>query len=206
MAFRGRGRGGRFGGGRFGGGGGPCHAEKIKFELFPKIENLPDVQNVKEDRVSINWSYRLQMSWKLSPYNYKGVGNDTEGHESIDIERYSAKDSTKTRRKPSLSDCIKMTDEYVPAELAVRHQRGRKRVRWNQESDIQKLDIFEELEKKSKTENDKKEGDASEEDDDKVEEEEEEFSDNGDYDQNQDFDDDEDDFNMGDDNDDGPCY
>lgn len=39
------------------------------------------------------------------------------GHENIDIERYSAKDATKTRRKPSLSDCIKMTDEYVPAEL-----------------------------------------------------------------------------------------
>ncbi|XP_074345292.1 uncharacterized protein LOC141684278 isoform X2 [Apium graveolens] len=145
MAFRGRGR-----GGRFGGGGGPCHAEKIKFELFPKIENLPDVQNVKQDLVSFSWSYRLQMSWKLSPYNYKGVGNEIEGHESIDVERYSAKDSKKIRHKPSLSDYIRMTDEYVPAELAVRHQRGRKRVRWNQESDMQKLDIFEELEKKSK--------------------------------------------------------
>ncbi|XP_063938277.1 uncharacterized protein LOC108193907 isoform X3 [Daucus carota subsp. sativus] len=162
MAFRGRGR-----GGRFGGGGGPCHAEKIKFEHFPEIDNLPDVQNVKEERVLFFWSHRLQLSWKLSPYYYKGVGNDAE---------------------------------------AVKHQRGRKRVRWNQESDMQKFDIFENLEKKSKTEEDKKEGDAAEEEEEEdLEVEDEEFSD-GEYTQNIDFDDDEDDFNMADDHNDEPFF
>lgn len=34
---------------------------------------------MKEDRSAFYWSYRLQMAWKSSPYNYKGVGNDTEG-------------------------------------------------------------------------------------------------------------------------------
>lgn len=39
------------------------------------------------------------------------------GNGSTDIERYSNKDSEKTKQKAPLSHFIKTTDEYVPAEL-----------------------------------------------------------------------------------------
>lgn len=204
MSFRGRGRGGRYGGGGY------RHVIKSPFELFPKIEELPDVKNVKEELALVVWSTKLQKSWNLSPYYYEGVGKVAKGNASIDIEKYSDKDSEKTKHKAPLSHFIRMTDEYVPAELAEKQQRGRKRVRWNPESDIQRLDLFEKLEQKSqgqdgKGEKEKKEGEG-EEDDERIEEEEEEFSDDGDYNQNIDFDDDDDDFNMGDDNDDEAVY
>ncbi|KAL6335738.1 hypothetical protein AAG906_039501 [Vitis piasezkii] len=89
---------------------------------------------------------------------------------------------------------------------------NKRKVRWNPESDMQKLELFEKLEKKlegqdEKGGKEKKEGENEDEDDEGGEEAaEEEFSDDGDYNQNIDFDDDEDDFNMEDDNDDEATY
>ncbi|KAM7490565.1 hypothetical protein LguiA_033486 [Lonicera macranthoides] len=189
MAFRGRGR----GRGGFGGGGGFRAAKQVPFELFPEIADFPDAKSVKEEMALAIWSSKLQTFWNSSPYYYEGVGEAAKNNKSSD------KDSERTKPKPPLSHFIKMTDEYVPAELGERKEKhSRKKVRWNPESDQKKIDLFEKLEKKGqddKGEKEKKEGEDEEEDDEAAEEE-EEFSDDGDYNQNIDFDDDEDDFNI----------
>ncbi|TQD91319.1 hypothetical protein C1H46_023070 [Malus baccata] len=83
-------------------------------------------------------------------------------------------------------------------------QPGRKRVRWNPNSGLEKLDLFEKLEQRQ-GQNDtkeKKEGEGEDEDENEEEEEQEEedFSDD-DYYKGFDVDDDEDDYNMEDDGD-----
>lgn len=201
MAYRGRGR-GRFGGGR-------TFAKQEPFELFPDVE-LPLVRDVsKEERALVVWSSRLQNYWKSSPYYLKETNSSMS--QSIDIERFS--DQEKMKAKPtrdSFMQFLEANASNFPRELVAdsreERRRKRKRVQWNQESGLQKLDLFEKLEQKyqgqeEKGEKEKKEGEE-EEPDDGVEEADEEFSDDGDYNQNVDFDDDEDDFNMADDNDD----
>ncbi|XAR57698.1 hypothetical protein NMG60_11025941 [Bertholletia excelsa] len=209
MAFRGRGR-GRGGYGR-GGGGGFGVAKQEPFILFPEIENFPDVKNITEQRDLVLWSYRLQRFWNSSPYYLKEEAPKKD--DNTEIERFSDRGKRRMEQKHKLSDYIKVTAEYVPAELAQDskpERYGRRKVRWNQEPDLQK-DFFEKLEKKhqrrdEKGGQEKKEDETEEEDDERIEEEDEEFSDDGDYNQNIDFDDDEDDFNMEDDHDDEGVY
>lgn len=201
MAFRGRGR-GRGGGGGFG-------ARQQKFELFPELhdeQSLPKASSVKEEKALMLWSHRLQTFWNSSVYYLEDKGIKKE--ESLDIERFSDRGKKRTLPKDKLSDFIKCTIEYVPAELArdLKSVRlGQKKVRWNQDSGLKKFDLFEKLEEKvqSNGKGGKGEEDVEneEEDDEIIEEEEEDFSDD-DYNQNVDFDDDEDDFNMPEDNDD----
>ncbi|XP_058196764.1 uncharacterized protein LOC131312800 isoform X2 [Rhododendron vialii] len=204
MAFRGRGR-GRGGGFRF--------ATQEKFELFPKLDEPPDARGVKEEVALVRWSYRLQSFWNSSPYYLKVVGPENE---SIELMRCFDMGKQKTEQKVELADFMKCSVEYIPAELAAEltdrkpGQVRRRKVRWTQESDLQKLDLFEKQEQKSQGQDEKavkgkKEDENEEEDDEKIEDEEEEISD-GDYNQNEDFDDDEDDFNMDDDNDDEGTY
>ncbi|XP_059655303.1 uncharacterized protein LOC132302447 isoform X2 [Cornus florida] len=88
-----------------------------------------------------------------------------------------------------------ISNEYVPAELVTeskqqkRDYSGKKEVQWklNPDSDLQKLDIFEKLEKKDQGQDEKgekeKKEDEEEEDDERIEEGDEEFSDDGDYNQ-----------------------
>lgn len=205
MAFRGRGR-----GRGFGGGGGFRAAKQVPFELFPEINDFPDVKSVKDEIAFAVWSSNLQKFWNSSPYYYEGVGEAAKNYKDSDITRFLDKDSKESKPKPPLSHYIRMTSEYVPAELGEKKERhSQKKVRWNPESDLKKFDLFEKLENKGqdeKGEKEKKEGENEEEDDEIIEEEEEEFSDDGDYNQNVDFDDDEDDFNMADDNADEGVY
>ncbi|CAL5363544.1 unnamed protein product [Camellia sinensis] len=221
MAFRGRGRGGygRGGGGSFG------YAKQEPFLLFPltvielqvllvardnlqgEIENLPDAKSVTEEMALVLRSSRLQKFWNSSVYYLKDEGH--KGDEITDIERFSDRGKRRTEHKHKLTDFIKCSVEYVPAELAQDSKselNGPRKVRWNQESDLLKLDIFEKREQKhqgqdAKDGKEKKDDENEEEDDERLEEEDEEFSDDGDYNQNIDFDDDEDDFNMDDGND-----
>ncbi|KAL7228766.1 hypothetical protein ACSBR2_007459 [Camellia fascicularis] len=210
MAFRGRGRGGY---GRGGGGGGSFgYAKQEPFLLFPEIENLPDAKSVTEEMALVLRSSRLQKFWNSSVYYLKDEGQ--KGDEITDIERFSDRGKRRTEQKHKLTDFIKCSVEYVPAELAQDSKselNGPRKVRWNQESDLLKLDIFEKREQKhqgqdAKDGKEKKDDENDEEDDEKLEEEDEEFSDDGDYNQNIDFDDDEDDFNMDDGNDDEGTY
>ncbi|KAL2250947.1 UNVERIFIED_CONTAM: hypothetical protein Sindi_2217000 [Sesamum indicum] len=87
-------------------------------------------------------------------------------------------------------------------QIGEKKQKLVKRVRWNPESDLQKLDLFEKLEQKHQGQEgtEKKENEEEEEEDGGNEEDEGEFSDEGDYEQAEYCDDDEDDFNMADDN------
>ncbi|XP_059640063.1 uncharacterized protein LOC132282409 [Cornus florida] len=189
MAFRGRGRGRGFGGGGF------HSAKQEPFVLFPDIENFPDAKSVTEETTLVVLNSRLQKFWNSSPYYIK---DKDQGENAIS----------------KLSQFMKMSFKYVPAELAKgskQEKQGKEKVRWKPDSDAQKLDLFEKLEKKHQGQDEKggkekKEDENEEEDDERMEEEDEEFSDDGDYNQNIDFDDDEDDFNMDDNDGDEPMY
>ncbi|KAI7742040.1 hypothetical protein M8C21_030046 [Ambrosia artemisiifolia] len=172
MAFRGRGRGrGGFGQGsvRF--------AKEEKYEIFPEIKEYPDVnlKQAEEFRKLILMESALKKFWASSAYHL--------GSSGLDSEKY-----------------MKLTDEYVPAELVAKNvKRSHKKVRWDPQSDLQRLDLFEKLDQGSQGQDDEKEKkeDEDDEDNENIEDEEDESGD--DYDQNIDFDDDEDDFNMHDD-------
>ncbi|KAK1422810.1 hypothetical protein QVD17_18099 [Tagetes erecta] len=189
MAYRGRGRGG------FGGRGPGSYAKEVAFDIFPEIEELPDVNLKQKDKYEelVSWSYAFQRYWIKSCYHL-GPGQDSESKE-----------------KDPMSDYIKMTDEYVPAELASKNvKRSNKKVRWDPQSDFDRFDFFEKQDQRllSQDDDEKEKKEDDEEDDEDNENIEEEEDDSGDdYDQNIDFDDDEDDFNMNDDfGDDEGCY
>lgn len=211
MAFRGRGR-GRGGYGR-GGVGGFGIAKQEPFVLFPDIE-LPDVSSVPEEKNLVIRNARLQNYWKSSPYYLEDIV--PRKSQSTDIERFSDRVRLRTTlKRDPLEQILRLTSDNFPLEL-LQGMKGathnKRKVRWNPESDMQKLELFEKLEKKlegqdEKGGKEKKEGENEDEDDEGGEEAaEEEFSDDGDYNQNIDFDDDEDDFNMEDDNDDEATY
>ncbi|CAH9099621.1 unnamed protein product [Cuscuta epithymum] len=195
MSFRrGGGRGGR-------GRGGFSFGKQQKFELFPEIkdENLGKATMLTERR-SLALSYvRLKRYWNSSAYFLSDETDVSNKTESMDIERYSDMNSDRSKAKPPLSDFILITPDYFPAELVKaerKTKRPAKRVRWTQEVDLQKLDVFEKLEQKGIDQDEKKTEDEDDEEGEENSEEDEESSDNGDYDLNPDIDDDEDDFNM----------
>ncbi|XP_019196492.1 PREDICTED: secreted acidic protein 1A-like [Ipomoea nil] len=203
MAFRGRGR------GRGGFGGGFRIAKQESYELFPKIndQDLGNASTVTE-RVSLaRWYLKLQNYWNSSPYYLGGESDTSKKTKSMDIERFSDRNSDTAKAKRPLSHFITVDPAYFPGELARGGTTGRraaKRVRWNEDKDLQKLDLFEKLEQKSKGQDEKKtnEGEDDEEEEENIEEEEQEDDEDGDYMRPFDFDDDEDDFNIVDDNDD----
>ncbi|KAL0410312.1 UNVERIFIED_CONTAM: hypothetical protein Slati_3620900 [Sesamum latifolium] len=199
MAFRGRGRGrGGFGGGGF------RPAKQEPLELFPEIEGLGTAEYSTAQIELIKWSSGLHKYWNSSPYYYEDRSERPEKVDKPDIERYSDRNLHAGKVKPPLWHFIKLDADHVPAELArgEKKQKLVKRVRWNPESDLQKLDLFEKLEQKHQGQEgtEKKENEEEEEEDGGNEEDEGEFSDEGDYEQAEYCDDDEDDFNMADDN------
>ncbi|CAH9125183.1 unnamed protein product [Cuscuta epithymum] len=202
MVFRGRGGRGR---------GGFSFGKQQKFDLFPEIkdENLGKATMLTERR-SLALSYaRLKRYWNSSAY-FLGddidVSNKTKG---MDMERFSDMNSNRSKAKPPLLDFILITPDYFPAELVKaerKTKRPAKRVRWTQEVDLQKLDVFEKLEQKGIDQDEKKSDDENDEEEEENSEEDEASSDNGDYEQNVHFDDDDDDFNMDEDDADEPTY
>ncbi|XP_051147995.1 uncharacterized protein LOC127263093 [Andrographis paniculata] len=205
MAFRGRGRGrGGFGRGGF--------AKQVPFELFPEIEDLGTAEYSQDNLELIRWSSNLQKFCQTSsPYYYEDRTERLQKKQKQDIETYSSKNLGATYNRPPLWDFIKLDNDHMPAELARGENKGKrtnKKVRWNPESDFQKLDMFEKLEQKFQGEEgtEKKEDEEEEDEEDEVNEEDGEFSDEGDYEQAEYFDDDEDDYNIADDNDDEPIF
>ncbi|KAM0003307.1 putative DNA-directed RNA polymerase III, subunit Rpc31 [Helianthus debilis subsp. tardiflorus] len=185
MAFRGRGRGrGGFGQGS------ATFAKQEPYEIFPEIKEYPEInlKQKEEFKKLIVWGEDLKKFWVSSPYHLESSGQDSERNRGI--------------RKAPLSDFMTLTDDYVPAELASKNvKRSNKKVRWDPQSDLKRLDFFEKLDQGPQGQDDgekeKKEDEDDEEDNEVIEEEEDDSGD--DYDQNIDFDDDEDDFNMNDD-------
>ncbi|XP_057977452.1 uncharacterized protein LOC131164345 isoform X5 [Malania oleifera] len=207
MAFRGRGRG--RGPGR-GGGFGSGHCRQEEFVLFPDVE-LPDINSVVKDRALVAWNCRLESFWQSSPYHLK-VTVSKEIQET-DIERFSDRGKQKsTKNSGSIAEYMKFNKNNFPLELFYGRSQLKKpkKVRWNPDSDLQKLDFLENLEQKHQgqegTGGKEKNEDNNEDEDEDAVAEDEEFSDDGDYNQNIDFDDDEDDYNMADDNDDEGIY
>ncbi|XP_077210542.1 DNA-directed RNA polymerase III subunit [Tasmannia lanceolata] len=213
MSYRGRGRGR---GGGFGRGGGyTAPVKEVPFVPFPEDVKLPEIPTELEfqawEKTLCQQKVALQKFLKYSPYHLDV--DPKSNSRAVDIERYSDVNKPETKAKrDSLSHFLKLTPANFPLELLQglkRVKHDQKNLRWDPESGLSKMDMFEKLEQKykgqdGKGEKVKKEGE-SEDDEGKIEEEEEEDSDDGDYNQNIDFDDDEDDLNM-DDGDDEPCY
>nr|KJB36533.1 hypothetical protein B456_006G164500 [Gossypium raimondii] len=205
MSFRGRGRGrGRgFGGRGFGG-----YVPPEPFVLFPDIE-LPDVKAVPEEKILVVWNSRLLNYWKASPYYLEE--HVSKKSQSMDIERFSDWGKPKnTSKRDSLNQVLQLQSHNFPKELigdSKRAQRSAKRMRWNLDSGLEKLDVFEKFEKDGDKEG-KEKGDGEEENSDEEQgaQSDESYSDDGDYNENEHFDDDEDDYNIEDDHDDEPIY
>ncbi|PPD80149.1 hypothetical protein GOBAR_DD22927 [Gossypium barbadense] len=145
MSFRGRGRGrGRgFGGRGFGG-----YVPPEPFVLFPDIE-LPDVKAVPEEKILLVWNSRLLNYWKASPYYLEE--HVSKKSQSMDIERFSDWGKPKnTSKRDSLNQVLQLQSHNFPKELigdSKRAQRSAKRMRWNLDSGLEKLDVFEKFEK-----------------------------------------------------------
>ncbi|XP_038692554.1 DNA-directed RNA polymerase III subunit RPC7-like isoform X2 [Tripterygium wilfordii] len=211
MAGRGFGRGGR----GFGRGMGHPRAPQKPVELFPKLEvGLPDKEVFDIESKSaiqlVLGSVRLRNYWSSSPYYLEETSSKEQ---STDIERFCDRGKPKTTgKRDSITQFLQLNSQNFPRELigGSNRERPSKRVRWNPDTDLQKLDLLEQMEQKNegqeKGEKEKKEGEDEGDDDEDAQEAEEEFSDDGDYNQNFDFDDDEDDFNMDDRGDDEPFY
>ncbi|KAF3659471.1 putative serine/threonine-protein kinase-like [Capsicum annuum] len=182
MAYRGRGRGRGRGQLSFRG------AKQLPFELFPEVPNLGNASGVTARITLAARHLKLQKYWNSSPY-YLGEESDVlKKTKGMDIERFSDRNLERVKSKQPLAHFIRMDPAYVPAELAKggrEVRRAAKRVRWNPEADMQKLDLLEKLDQKSKGGDEKKKDgdDEDEEQEEKIEEEEEEFSDDGDYNQ-----------------------
>ncbi|KAJ4718016.1 DNA-directed RNA polymerase III subunit [Melia azedarach] len=180
MAFRGRGRGR---GGYGGGGGGFGYAKQEPFELFPfsivqmqDIE-LPDHRNVPVEKNLILWNSRLLNYWKSSPYFLEeSVEKSERWSQNTDIERYSDWSKPKiTSNRGSINQFMRLRSSNFPAELVKdsKEVRNPKRVRWNADAGLRKLDLFEKLEQKfqgqeEKDDKEKKEGEDEDEDDDEA--------------------------------------
>ncbi|KAB2629138.1 DNA-directed RNA polymerase III subunit rpc31 [Pyrus ussuriensis x Pyrus communis] len=128
-----------------------------------------------EEENLINQTRKFQNIWKGFPYYLEQSPSNEK--QNMDVERYSDRTKPKTTIR---------------------------RVRWNPDSDLVKLDLFEKLEQ-CQGQNDAKEkkeceGEDVNENEEEAEPEDEDFSDD-DYCKNSDFKDDEDDYNMEDDGD-----
>ncbi|KAK4261939.1 hypothetical protein QN277_004870 [Acacia crassicarpa] len=206
MAYRGRGRGRGFGGW------GHSFAKPEAFVLFPEDVVLPDAKvddidaNVKR---LLNWNNKMKNYWKASPYFLEDT--NSKKRQRLDVERFSDKQKAVFTRD-SLSQVLEFKD--FPKELVqgtTRRIPKRKSFRWNPESDLKTLDLFEQLEKKAQSQGDKgekqkKEGEDEDEDEDAENEEAEEELSDDDYNQNEYFDDDEDDYNDVDEGEDDGVY
>ncbi|XP_022715055.1 DNA-directed RNA polymerase III subunit RPC7-like isoform X1 [Durio zibethinus] len=209
MSYRGRGRGRGRG---FGGGGFSGFNKPEPFVLFPDVE-LPDIKGVPEEKTLVIWNSRLHNYWKASPYYLEE--NVSKKNQSMDIERFSDWGKPKnTSKRDSLNQILQLQSHNFPKELIGdlrRVQRSAKKMRWNLDSGLQKLDMFEKFEQSFEDkdkEGKEKKGDGEEEntDEEPGELSDESYSDDGDYNENEHFDDDEDDYNLEDDRDDEPIY
>ncbi|PWA86912.1 hypothetical protein CTI12_AA134310 [Artemisia annua] len=157
---------------------------QLEIKEFPAV-NLQEIDEQLTELVS--WGSNLQKFWTSSSYH-------------LDDARQGAEKNGGLKRRP-LSDFMMMTDDYVPAELVAKNaRRNNKKVRWDPQSDLQRLDLFEKLDQikgQDDDDNGKKEDEDEdgEEDDENIEEEE---PDDG-YTENFGFDDDEDENNPEDD-------
>ncbi|KAG6396722.1 hypothetical protein SASPL_142878 [Salvia splendens] len=145
MSFRGR------GGGR--GRAGPPRAKQMPFDLFPEIPIgvvKYSVEEVKKYSQFVSWSQNLQTFFETSPYHYQDRRLTQQKTQKVDIERYSDKKSQATTVKQPLHHLIMMDKDHMPAELVRGGQHTVKRVKWDNEIDLSKLDRFEKLEEKNK--------------------------------------------------------
>ncbi|KAG6396723.1 hypothetical protein SASPL_142879 [Salvia splendens] len=111
------------------------------------------VEEVKKYSQFVSWSQNLQTFFQTSPYHHQDRRLTLPKTQKVDIERYSDKKLQATTVKQPLH-LIMMDKDHMPAEL-VRVRCGQhtvKRVKWDNEIDLNKLVQFEKLEEKNKGE------------------------------------------------------
>ncbi|KAL2970885.1 hypothetical protein AAZX31_15G163200 [Glycine max] len=183
MSGRGRGRGGRGGWGWGRGGGFNTFASQVPFDLFPEAVTLPDVNldDIHDDtKKLLRWDSHLQNYWEASPYFLED--KTSKKRQSMHIAKFSDRKKNDFTRD-SLSQVLMFND--FPQELvqgASKRASRRKKFRWNPESEMKKLDFFEQQEKTNQgkeenDENEKKDGEDGDEDENAQEEDEEDISD-----------------------------
>ncbi|XP_022154143.1 ribosomal L1 domain-containing protein CG13096-like [Momordica charantia] len=207
MAFRGgRGR------GRGGGGGAFQYAKQEPFELFPENVTLPSVSDVPEEKGLVICNSRLLNYWKASPFFLEE--NVLKKMQRTEIEKFSDRSKlNSTLKRDSLAQILQLTSRNFPEELVEGFKgklRNKRKVQWNPESGLQKLDFLEKREEslkgQDKDDKEKKEGEEGEDEEDEEDDAQSEELTDDDYYQNEYFDDDEDDYNMEDDGGDEPTY
>ncbi|XP_028796862.1 uncharacterized protein LOC114752295 [Neltuma alba] len=145
MAYRGRGR-----GRGYGVWGSPSFSKPEAFVLFPEDVVLPDgkVDDIDASmKRLLNWNNKLKNYWKASPYFLEDT--NLKKRKRLDVERFSDRQKAVFTRD-SLSQVLEFKD--FPKELiqgTTRRIPKRKSFRWNPESDLKTLDLFEQLEKKA---------------------------------------------------------
>ncbi|KAL2970886.1 hypothetical protein AAZX31_15G163200 [Glycine max] len=148
MSGRGRGRGGRGGWGWGRGGGFNTFASQVPFDLFPEAVTLPDVNldDIHDDtKKLLRWDSHLQNYWEASPYFLED--KTSKKRQSMHIAKFSDRKKNDFTRD-SLSQVLMFND--FPQELvqgASKRASRRKKFRWNPESEMKKLDFFEQQEK-----------------------------------------------------------
>ncbi|KAL2970884.1 hypothetical protein AAZX31_15G163200 [Glycine max] len=148
MSGRGRGRGGWGRGGGFN-----TFASQVPFDLFPEAVTLPDVNldDIHDDtKKLLRWDSHLQNYWEASPYFLED--KTSKKRQSMHIAKFSDRKKNDFTRD-SLSQVLMFND--FPQELvqgASKRASRRKKFRWNPESEMKKLDFFEQQEKTNQVE------------------------------------------------------
>lgn len=187
------------------------YAKEAEFVLYPDI-NLPDIDKNNMTTVAEKFMLKQQSMdniFQSSAY-YLKKANLTK-KDCPEVERYSDREKQKKKtRSGSIFEFLQLRRDNFPPELIEgrRLPKKRKKVQWNQDSDMQKF--FEKLEKRDEI-NERTGGKETKDDEDEENEEEEEeeavsSEDEGDYATNIDFDDDDVDVEDDNDNDDEPYY
>ncbi|TYK03851.1 DNA-directed RNA polymerase III subunit RPC7-like isoform X1 [Cucumis melo var. makuwa] len=196
MAFRGRGR------GRGGGGGSFQYAKQEPFELFPENVTLPSVSEMPEELALAMGQINFLKYWKASPFYLEE--NVMKKMQRTEIEKFSDRlKMNSTLKRDSLAQIIQLTSRNFPEELVEGFKgklRTKRKVQWNPESGLKKMDFLEKREEslkgQDKEDKEKKEGEEGEDEDEEEEDAQSEELTDDDYYQNEYFDDDEDDYNM----------
>ncbi|KAA0059472.1 DNA-directed RNA polymerase III subunit RPC7-like isoform X1 [Cucumis melo var. makuwa] len=148
MAFRGRGR------GRGGGGGSFQYAKQEPFELFPENVTLPSVSEMPEELALAMGQINFLKYWKASPFYLEE--NVMKKMQRTEIEKFSDRlKMNSTLKRDSLAQIIQLTSRNFPEELVEGFKgklRTKRKVQWNPESGLKKMDFLEKREESLKNE------------------------------------------------------
>ncbi|XP_038898866.1 glutamic acid-rich protein-like isoform X3 [Benincasa hispida] len=173
---------------------------------------LPIVSDMPEEKSLAIRNNKFLNYWKASPFYLEE--NVMKKMQRTEVEKFSDRSkSNSTLKRDSLAQILQLTSRNFPEELVDGFKgklRTKRKVQWNPESGLQKLDFLEKREEslkgQDKDDKEKKEGEEGEDEDEEEDDAQSEELTDDDYYQNEYFDDDEDDYNMEEEGGDEPEY